>query len=305
MIQRLEEHRATLLSELAECDKDLADARGESAGEALVVPASRAINEIPPMRWLVPGLMPSVGLLILASPPFVGKSLACISMAGSISAGRPLFGSFRAPRPTPILYVYLESSKQDFLWTVKKSLESRGISGDNFFVRANHTRSKQFRVGGAALESAIASTGAKFIVLDTMAYASAANTEKNEDLQPKLIEPLVDLAEKYECLIALIHHSQKSVAEVEGVYRLRGGSVLSGAADVIIRMERIKGEPHDSKYRKIIMDKVRGSVSGEVDIEFDFSRRTFWERNQDPREVIWTPERYAKYKETEPWKGEA
>lgn len=304
LIAKLEDHRNSLLKELQECESELLEARGEDAGRNLVVPASEAIRDIPPLRWLVPGLIPAVGWGLLSSVPYVGKSLLSAFMAGSISSGRPMFGGFKPVAPVPVLYVYLESSKAEFLWVVRKTLESRGIDGKNLYVRAQHTRASEFKIGSQNLEAAIRGSGAKFVVIDTLAFGSAAGSEKNEDLQAKVVEPMVELSDRYQCFILALHHAQKATMDVDPVYQHRGGSVLSGAADTLYRLVRVKGEPHDSKLRQLHIDKVRGSVSGEMVLEYDFDRRVAFTQGQDIREVLWTPERYEKFKATH-WEGEA
>lgn len=304
IIRRLEEHRTALLREIAECEAELAEARGEDAGRKLVVPAADAIRDIPPLRWLVPGLIPAVGWGLLSSVPYVGKSLLSAFMSGSISSGRPLFGGFKPVAPVPVLYVYLESSKAEFLWVVKKTLESRGIDGKNLFVRAGNTRASEFKIGGQNLDAAVRGSGAKFVVIDTLSFGSNAGSEKNEDLQSKVVEPLVELSERHQCFVLALHHAQKATMDVDPVYQHRGGSVLSGAADTLYRLVRVKGEPHDSKLRQFNIDKVRGSVSGEMTLEYDFDRRVAFTQGQDIREVLWTPDKYAKFKSTT-WEGEA
>ena len=120
-------------------------------------------------------------------------------------------------------------------------------------------------------------------------------------MQAKLVKPLTALVERTETFAVLIHHAQKQVQGVEGIYQLRGGTVLSGAADVILRIERVKGHEKDSKHRTLVIEKVRGAPAGEISLEMDFNRRVAWEVGQDPREIIWPPERYAAAKQLDPF----
>lgn len=300
LLSKLLAEKEDLTRRLEENASNIAELSGEDIGRSLVEPASSAIANIPPLRWAVPGLIHSVGFGVLASAPFVGKTFLSAAMAGSLASGRPLFGSFVPTCAMPVLYVYYESNRSEFVWGLKRTLESRGISGENIFVKTAKTSGERLQVGSPGLEAAIRATGAKVIFLDTLAFANPA-TESNDDMQAKLVKPLTALVEATETFAFLIHHAQKQVQGVEGIYQLRGGTVLSGAADVILRIERVKGQEKDSKHRTLVIEKVRGAPAGEISLEMDFNRRIAWEVGQDPREILWTPERYAAAKQVDPF----
>lgn len=61
----------------------------------------------PPMKWVVPDLVPE-GMTILAGSPKVGKSWLVLSLALGISAGGKAFGSIDLGAPRPTLYLALE-----------------------------------------------------------------------------------------------------------------------------------------------------------------------------------------------------
>ena len=301
LLSRLLAEKEELQKKLDENAANIAELSGEDIGKSLVEPASQAIENIPPLRWLVPGLLHTVGFGVIGSAPFVGKTFITSFMAGSVSAGRPLFGSFRPTAAVPVLYLYGESSRAEFTWTLKKSLESRGIDGKNLFVKAEKVPVSRMKVGSIGFEAAIRATGAKLVIADTLAFFSGADGESNEEFQKQLIEPTVEIAERNECFILFVHHSAKQTQGVEGVYQIRGGTTLSGAADVIMRVERCKNEPPDSKRRTLHIEKVRGAPAGSIDLEFDFQHKVVWEVGQDPREILWTPQRYAAAKQADPF----
>lgn len=61
----------------------------------------------PPMRWVVPDLVPE-GMTILAGSPKVGKSWLVLSLALGLAAGGKAFGSIDLGAPRPVLYCALE-----------------------------------------------------------------------------------------------------------------------------------------------------------------------------------------------------
>ena len=300
LLTRLLVEKEELTKKLEENASNIAELSGDDVGHAMVEPAPLAVSKITDTPWLVDGLFHSVGFGVLGSPPFTGKTYAAAHIAGSISAGLPIFGPFRANRAVPVLYVYYESSRDEFLLTLKRTLESRQISGDNVFVNAGNVPIARLRIGTPGLEATIRATGAKFCVIDTLAFAHGGD-ESNEDLQSKLITPLVDMVKRLGVFLLLVHHSSKAADNVDEVYGFRGGSVLPAAADVLLKVERIKGEPRDSKKRRLVIAKVRGAPAGSLDIIYDFGRRVIWADGQDPREIIWPPERYAAAKQLDPF----
>lgn len=63
----------------------------------------------PAHDWVIEGLEPGdVG--ILSAPGGTGKSMFCLSLAASVSAGEPLFGAWKVSAPGDVLYLYAEDS---------------------------------------------------------------------------------------------------------------------------------------------------------------------------------------------------
>ncbi len=303
LLSKLMSERDDLSRRMDENAANIAELSGEGVGKAMVERASDAVKNIPEDRWLVNGLISSAGFSVIGSPPYTGKSYIATQIAGSVASGRTLFGHFKATTAVPVLYVYYESSRSEFLFTLKRSLESRGISGHNIFVNAGNVPTERMKMGTSGLEAAIRTTGARLVIMDTLAYASQGD-ESNEQLQQKLVVPTVDLAKKLNCHIMYLHHSQKNQENVDEIYSFRGGSVLPAAADTLMRVDRIKGDSKDSRIRRFSIVKARGSCAGSMDLELDFPRRVCWEVGQDPREILFTPEKLEAMKSKDPWKGD-
>lgn len=303
LLKKLREQETQLLAKLDECRRDMAVAMGEDVGKSMIEPASEAIKQIGPIRWLVPMMIHSVGVGILGANAFTGKSYFAIQLAASVASGRNLFGAFNPTVAAPVCYLYGESNRSEFLWGLKQHLQARGIPGDNLFVKADRIPASEMKIGMPSLEAIVHSSKAKLLILDTLAFYNAGD-ESNEQIQAKLIEPLVELVERCGCFALLLTHSQKNAAEREGINQIRGGTALVGAADVVLRMERVKGEPRDSKLRTLIAEKVRGAMSWEATLEMDFSRKTLFEQGQDPREVLYPKEKFEAMRAKDPWPGE-
>ena len=304
LLSRLLAEKEELRKKLDENEAGIAELSGQSVGTGMVVPASEACKKIPPDSWLVDGLFHSVGFGVVTAPPFCGKSFISAHIAGSLCSGRHLFGPFKANIAVPVLYLYYESGRSEFLRTIKKTLESRGIDGKTLFVNAADVPNERMRIGSAGFEAAIRASGAKFIIADTLAFAANVKEESNEEFQSKVVGPTVDLTKRLGVSILYVHHPQKNTEGVDDVYAIRGGGTLAAGADTIIKLERVKGDARESPKRVFKIVKVRGAHSGHIDLEFDFPRRIAYCDGDDAKKVLWTPQRYAAAKAQEPWPGE-
>lgn len=304
ILSRLLAEKGELEAKLAENAANIAEMSGASIGQNMVLPASEACKNIPPNSWLVNGLIQSVGFGAIGAPPFTGKSFLASHIAGSICSGRHLFGPFTPNKAVPVLYLYYESGRSEFLTTIKKTLESRGIDGKILFVNAADVPNDRLRIGSAGFEAAIRASGARFVICDTLAFAANVKEESNEEFQNKVVGPTVDLTKRLGIYVLYVHHPQKNTEGVDDVYAFRGGSTLSAGADGLFIVRRIRGESQESSKRSLRIVKVRGAHSGQLDIEFDFPRRVAYCDEDDARRVLWTPDRYEKFKATH-WEGEA
>ncbi len=304
LLSKLLAEKEELARKLDENAANIAELSGVDVGGSMIECAHDAVQHIPPDSWLVNALIPSVGFGVIGAPPYAGKSFLATHMAGSIASGRHIFGPFRANSPVPVLYIYYESGRSEFLTTLKRSLESRGIDGKNIFVNAGNIPNKRLRIGSSGFEAAIRASGARFIVADTLSFASDGKDESNEEFQHKVVDPTVDLTKRLGVYILYVHHSQKNTEGVDEVYSFRGGSTLSAGADTLVRVDKLKNEPRESKRRKFTIVKARGAHCGHVDLEFDFHRRVAYAVDEDPREVLFPPEKLAAMKSKDPWKGD-
>jgi hypothetical protein len=66
------------------------------------------LPQLPPMRWLVKGVLPESGLAAIYGPPSSGKSFLCFDLAVAIAMGMKWFGA--RVNPAPVVYLWLEGA---------------------------------------------------------------------------------------------------------------------------------------------------------------------------------------------------
>ncbi|MCU1530394.1 MAG: repair protein RadA [Frondihabitans sp.] len=64
-------------------------------------------QDFPPIKYVVPGIIPE-GMTLLVASPKIGKSWMVLGLALDLHAGRDAFGSIPVGRPRPVFYLALE-----------------------------------------------------------------------------------------------------------------------------------------------------------------------------------------------------
>jgi hypothetical protein len=195
--------------------------------------------DLPPLRWVVPELVPE-GTTILAAPPKVGKSCLVYQIAVEASIGGEVLG--RRVAPGSVLYLALEDGKrrgQDRLRTV---LAGRTMPGGRLEVRwdANHV--------GAGLEDDISRwldehPDAVMVAIDTLGKVRPPGTGRRGayEVDVEALAGLQDLVRDRPVALVIVHHARKEasddfLASVSGTYG------ITGSADtvVVIRRKRLE-----------------------------------------------------------------
>ena len=177
-------------------------------------------------EWLVPGLLTSNELFIIAAGPRQGKSLIGLTLAHAIAIGGNFLG-----RPVPqgkIIYANLEDSDLK----VKERLQAQGWSNqamENAYALDSFKLSEIGDLEGLADE-----LNPRLIVLDTLSRIRDDRFSEDKSEMGKLLEPLQDLARRKDCCVIVIHHTTKVTVEnadsVDVFSLMRGSGAIRATA---------------------------------------------------------------------------
>lgn len=191
-----------------------------------------------PETFLIDGLLPVGGSMLLYGDAKVGKSYAALQMACCLTAGVDWLG-FPVPVPTRTVYVQLDTARS--LWADR--VQSLGDAG--FPVEDVHQADREtldthpfsisnplhFKLLSQALE--IVKPGA--VIIDTLREATTG-ADENESTQMQLAVAQLEAAVKPAAMI-LISHARK--ASADGHFSLvgdnRGSNYVVGRMDAIVR----------------------------------------------------------------------
>jgi hypothetical protein len=223
------------------------------------------LGDIPQPKWLVgdeqQGYMTD-GFTVMYGPPKSGKTFVALDWALSMATGMSWHGT--RTEAAPVLYVSGEGAgglhKRVLGW--KKANGER--SSRLYFIPFGARIVERQHV--LQLRDDVYATGARLLIVDTLARSMAGKDENSAQDMGTAIQQLDWLREKTGCGVLLLHHSG-----VDGT-RPRGSTALFGAADTLIRVE---GE----------QNMVNLSCEGQKDA-MPFRRRTFQLKKAGPSVVL-------------------
>jgi AAA domain len=180
-------------------------------------------------RYLVKGIIPNVGLVVVWGEPKCGKSFTVFDMAAHIAAGWQYRG--RWVKRCPVVYFALEG-QEGFVARVEAFRKAHQVSDIPFYLSANRVVLPQ---DGAAVVQSIRQqfpdVKPGVVVLDTL-NRSIGGSENDPSDMGQYVRAADMIREAFNCVVIIIHH-----CGVEGV-RPRGHTSLTGAADTQLAVKR-------------------------------------------------------------------
>jgi hypothetical protein len=188
------------------------------------------LADIPQPAWLVDGHVTD-GFTVMYGPPKSGKTFIALDWALSMATGRAWHG--KKTEAAPVLYVSGEGAG-GLHRRVQGWKKANGEGSSRLYFIPFGARIVD-RAHVVQLRSDLHSTGARLLIVDTLARSMAGKDENSAQDMGTAIQALDWLREKTGCGVLVLHHSG-----VDGT-RPRGSTALFGAADTLIRVEGDNG----------------------------------------------------------------
>lgn len=188
------------------------------------------LKSIPPMRWLVRGVIPETGLGALYGPPGCGKSFLVLDLMGAIAEGRAWFTHDTSA--APCVYVALEGeagvSQRIAAYIAKHGTPEalRVILTPLDIRQADDRRELAATIKAAGMAGGV-------LTLDTLNRAAPGADENDSRDMGQLIDSMKALQADLGGLVLAVHHSGKD--QTRG---LRGHSSLLAALDAVVEVSR-------------------------------------------------------------------
>ncbi len=214
---------------------------GEADGMPTIYTAADALEPQPPIQWRVEGLISEASLCVAPGVPGGGKTYLLIDMCVCHATGTPWLSYETYAAPT--LIVDEESGRRRLSGRIGAVMRARGAGADTplYYVTLEGYNLCE-DAGAARLLDVIEQTGAKLVLVDTLAAITpGANENAVEDMQPVMMR-LRKIAESAGAAIVVIHHTNK-------VGDYRGSSSILGAVDLMLMIEPKGGNSGNVEVR--------------------------------------------------------
>lgn len=192
-------------------------------------------TDIPPLQYIVEGLLPE-GLALLIAPPKYGKSWMAMQLCMAVARGGSFLGF--PVNPGAVLYLALEDSARRL-----KERQERFLNGD--IAPKNLYMSTEAATVGygleAQLEGAIAHIpGLKLIVIDVLAKVRPSSGKPVNAYYSDYADmaPLKAIADNHHIAVLVLHHYRKSQDDADFLNNASGSNGIVGSADCVIGINK-------------------------------------------------------------------
>lgn len=198
-----------------------------------------ARTDFPPLKWVVPGLIPA-GLTLLVGAPKVGKSWAALDIALGTAAGDLVLGSLRV-EGGHVLYLALEDGPRRVKERQALLSGARGAS-ERLHVYCEWPRGTD--AARAAWEWCAAHPDARLVIVDTLARVRPPRGAGNAyDEDTHALVPWQKIAEHFGIAVVIVHHDRKAESG-DFVDAVSGTHGLAGVADTTLVLDRARMEDY-------------------------------------------------------------
>ena len=196
-------------------------------------------EELPPVRWAVPGILPE-GLSLLAGKPKLGKSWLALGLAVAKASGGVALGKIPVEQGE-VLYLALEDNRRRLQNRLRKVLDG-APPPEGLHIATEWARVDE---GGAEdMDDWLAvHPEAGLVVVDILKVVRPAVSGNRGiyDADYEALQSMQRLAGTHGVSVLVVHHTRKMAAD-DPVDEVSGSTGLSGGADGIMVLKRDRGK---------------------------------------------------------------
>ncbi len=226
-------------------------------------------KELPPLKWVVEGLLPE-GLAMLCAPSKYGKSWMMMQLASAVVEGKEFLG--RRCNACGVMYLALEDGESRYKNRLNTVMKNERVSPNFHGMLTCNSMDNGLFTQLEEMVDLLPDT--RLIVIDTLQKVRG-KTSKNETAYGSDYREMAEFkkfADKHHICILLVHHLRKQMDDSDVYNRISGSMGLMGAADTIWVLSRKKR----TDVNTTISITGRDIESEELMLEFDKSNN-HWE----------------------------
>jgi hypothetical protein len=218
-------------------------------------------KEIPPLRWIVPGLIPE-GLMVLAGKSGLGKSYFALQIGAAVASGGLALGSIPIERGE-VLYCALEDGERRMQFRMQQSMEDGAAWPSEMHFAHHAPRIDEGLVNRLRLWLQ-EHPRARLMMLDVLVKIQSPRHRGDDQYAGAYgdLGPLQALALEFHIAIIVLHHTNKLASPDDPLDAVLGSTGIVGTADVKAVLTRARTEKtsclfitgRDVQERKIALD---------------------------------------------------
>lgn len=218
-----------------------------------------AAIHVPRPRWLIEGIWTRGGCGFVSGAPKSYKSWLSLDIAVSIATGEALLGNHRVTSPGPVLYLQEEDSLATVVDRLESIVEGRSprshwggtLEASGSEVTWSPSEGLPIDIQAhtgvvlsdprwmAWLSERVRTYEYRAVVIDTLTTTVGdVDLDKAVDLQSKVLRPLREIAQTYDCAIIIVHHSRKNTQGGRRGSNMLGSVALHGWVDCALYLDR-------------------------------------------------------------------
>lgn len=232
-------------------DVDLSGGLGEGADRlALLDWRTTVLEDLPPIEWLIPGLLPEGASASLYSPAGVGKSLLALELAAALATGRGVLGYEANGSVKKVLYVDLENDQRLVQTRIRamgytSEADAEDLAENLLYSLLGDWPPLDTARGGDQLAAAVEALGVQVVIIDTTQRVIKGEENDSGTFRALHLHSLLKLRRAGVTVLRL-DHAGKDADKGQ-----RGSSGKSDDVDLVYRLsEVVRGRHYRLKREK-------------------------------------------------------
>ncbi len=217
-------------------------------------------KDLPPLRFVVEGLIPQ-GQTLIASPPKYGKSWMMLDLGIAVATG-DLFLGFRTQKST-VLYLALEDSERRLRERMGRLLNGAPAPEGFYLATAAGTTDNGLldELEGFVREH----PDTDLVIIDTLQKVRGRCRDNSYQADYREMATLKRFADEHNLALVLIHHTRKMDDSSDVFARISGTTAITGATDTSIVLSR----ENRNSDTTVLSATGRDIESMELELRFD------------------------------------
>lgn len=213
---------------------------GEHFGAVRIPTAAQIMaRELPPVRWVVPDILPE-DVTVLGGRPKFGKSWMVLGFGVAVATGGVALGT-RQVEQGEVLYLALEDNERRIHNRLDKLLAGR-CAPPNLHISTEWPRLDE--EGADLLDDWVTvHPDTRLVIVDTLAMlkprTKGTRTQYDEDREA--VSPLTPIASDHNVAILLVHHLREAESD-DPLGMIHGSAGLTGGVDGALVLKRKRGQ---------------------------------------------------------------